>query len=68
MKSKTNKTEKTGFLNQEPDRKDLFISYARQDIDTVRALSDALEARGKIPTCDVKDIQPADDWGKKSRP
>ncbi len=65
MKGKTNRTEKAGFPNQRLDRKDLFISYARQDIDTTRALSDALEARGKIPTFDVKDIQAADVWGEK---
>jgi WD40 repeat protein len=46
-------------------RDDAFISYAREDLDFVRRLREALVARGKKVWVDLEDIPPSADWRAK---
>ena len=41
---------------------DVFISYARRDIDFVRHLFDQLTTRDRAPQADWQDIPPTSDW------
>ena len=48
---------------EQPDRPDVFVSYARQDKQFVETrLVASLEARGKAVWIDLEDIPPAADW------
>lgn len=51
---------------EQPDRPDVFISYARQDKQFVETrLVASLEARGKDVWIDLEDIPPAADWRER---
>ena len=41
---------------------DVFISYARRDIDFVRHLFDQLTTRDRAPQADWQDLPPTSDW------
>jgi WD40 repeat protein len=41
---------------------DVFISYAREDIELVTRLSDSLEKRSRRPWVDWEGIEPSDEW------
>ena len=41
---------------------DVFISYARCDIDFLRQLFDQLTTRYRAPQADWQDIPPTSDW------
>jgi hypothetical protein len=46
---------------------DVFISYAREDREFVRRLTDALEARGRESWVDWEGIEPSDTWRQSIR-
>jgi WD40 repeat protein len=48
-------------------RPDVFISYAREDVEFVRCLDASLRDAGKVPWVDWKDIPPTADWRAKVR-
>src|SRR5688572_12029047 len=41
---------------------DCFISYAREDMEYVRQLNEALKGRGRTTSLDVQDLLPAEEW------